>query len=145
MNAKELFCHHISLFILCADRILSDPRMAYCPVPVNNGLAYLGALPPAKLGGYLEWWREYPEKSHDDNGLPIWFICGSPLSGISKCMSVTPEGEPVKSHTGLSVNSIAKSFCICQEKYQVQPTDCEPYTLDRVIEILTTSGQQECG
>ncbi len=41
MNAKELFCHHVSLFMLCADRILSDPRMAYCPVPVNNGLAYL--------------------------------------------------------------------------------------------------------
>lgn len=98
---------------------------------------------PAKLGGYLEWWREYPEKSHDDNGLQIWFICGSPLSGISRCMSVNPEGEPVKSHTGLSVNSIAKSFYISQEKYQVQPTDCEPYTLDRVIEILTTSGQQE--
>lgn len=136
METKDLFYRNIQLFIDNAGRILADPRMAYCPVPVDNGLAQTGSLPPATLGGYVDWWVNSPETSRDRHGRPVWFISGSVLSGRHACLCVDSSGQSVKADLPISVNTIARAFNQSQHKYHPAPTDCTPCTLQAVISLL---------
>lgn len=139
MEQYSTFFNNIGLFLNNSDRILADARMAFCPVPVKNGLAYTGSLSPATLGGYLDWWINCPDVSHDRQGRPIWFISGSPLSGCQACQCVDTTGQTVKAETPLRVNIIARTFTQSQRKYQILPSQCIPYTLHDVIEMLSAS------
>lgn len=141
METKELFYRNIQLFIDNAGRILADPRMACCPVPVENGLAQTGSLPSATLGGYVDWWINSPETSRDSHGRPVWFISGSVLSGRHACLCVDSSGQSVKADLRISVNAIARSFNQSQHKYNTAPSGCSPYTIQETIDLLTVDNR----
>ncbi len=139
MEQYSLFYSNIGLLINNASRILADDRMAFCPVPVKNGLAYTGDFPTVTLGGYIDWWENSPETSRDRHGRPIWLISGSPLSGCQACQCVNFDGKPVKADTSKRINAIARTFTQSQRKYQTLPPQCNTYSLHDVIEMLSAS------
>ena len=71
--------------------------MFFAPVNIQNGLAYTGisGFRNPTLGIYIEWWLNFVDESHD-NGNPVWFISGSPLSGCNACSCADPSGQHIR-------------------------------------------------
>ncbi len=141
-EGEKLFRTNAFLFWEKKDLIYSDCRMFLARVPVQNGLAYSGTsgFQWPTLGVYLEWW-ERCEQAHftDSDGMErlIWFISGSPLSGSNACASVDKDGNS-KTTPVSPFRSVWKSFVIVNTRYDEIKPLYEAYTLEEVIDLLTT-------
>lgn len=88
-DEKQLFAESAWLLFNNRERILADPRMAYAPIDMQNGLMYFGskAFEGATIGVYVEWWQTCEQTIVKDacgqQGLIVRFG-GSPLSGDRK-------------------------------------------------------------
>lgn len=138
--AERQYDHHLftenAWFLLAnAEKIFSDSRMFLAPVKIVNGLAYTGTsgFRCPTVGVYLEWWLNYKEPSVDGNGNLVWYISGSPLSGMNCCSSVTPDGEQVKIVQHTSFSAIWGSFMEVNNRYTEAKQRCEAYSLEEVL------------
>lgn len=136
----ELLCCNLHRLIAESDKILTDSRMFLAPVPIQNGLAYIGTygFKNPTLGVYIEWWKhykcawvvdEYGEKQ------PLVYIAGSPLSGANKCAYVEADGDSY----GVSVMKFApvwQSFVKVNTHYTEAKQCYESYTIEEVIKKL---------
>lgn len=91
----RLFVENAWFLLKNADEILSDSRMFFAQLDINNHLAYTGTngFQHPTIGIYVEWWLHYKDVSVTPEGNLIWFIAGSPLSGAHTCSSVKPDGK----------------------------------------------------
>lgn len=145
---RKVFTDHAWLFWDNIDRIFSDSRMFFAPVPVSHSLAYTGAsgFGAATLGTYLEWWLYGPSTLHfdDDGRRALTFqIAGSPLSGRNGCSCVHEDGTVTTVHHGEFSSVWGTLHQLCG-RYQPTASRCECYTLQQVIDNLTQSPSDEC-
>lgn len=109
-NEKEReFAASIPMFNRLYAQHKIKPEYLYATVPVENGFGICGALRPIPVIAYLEWYRN-GDNGKDDEGHLIWKICGSPMSGVQRCLSVDENGQIFQTHTRRTINDIAKSF-----------------------------------
>ena len=130
----RLFTENIRIFLEHADEILSDSRMFFAPVNIQNGLAYTGTsgFHNPTLGIYLEWWLNFADESHD-NGNPIWYISGSPLSGSNACSCVNSEGKQVAMSKTKQFWDVWTTFKDVNTRYTEAKQLYEAHSLEDVI------------
>lgn len=136
----NLFLKYAHRLIAQGDRIMEDSRMFLAPLPIRNGLAYIGTsgFKSPTLGVYIEWWRNNKcAWTEDKSGIlrPIYYIAGSPLSGRNKCAYIGADG---KGHTTTVRNfsSVWSSFVHLNTHYTEAKQLYEAYTLDEVFTQL---------
>ena len=142
----ETFYKNAFLFWNCRDLIYSDSRMFLAPVPVRNGLAYIGenGFRHPTLGVYLEWW-ERCEQSHilTEKGVfhktkeerLVWFISGSPLSGCNACASADKSGKTKTTPVDM-FSTVWRSFAEINNRYNEIKHLYDAYSLEQVVEML---------
>ena len=130
----HLFTENIWLFLEHAEEILSDSRMFFAPVNIQNGLAYSGTsgFRNPTLGIYIEWWLNFAKESHD-NGNPIWFISGSPLSGCNACSCADPSGKHIRMSREKSFWNVWTTFKDVNTRYTEAKQLYDAYSLEDVI------------
>lgn len=130
----HLFTENIRLFLAHAEEILSDSRMFFAPVNIQNGLAYTGksGFRNPTLGIYVEWWLNFANESHD-HGNPIWFISGSPLSGCNNCSCVDPSGKHIYMSKTKPFLDVWTTFKEVNTRYTKVKQLYEAYSLEEVI------------
>ena len=136
----KLFLENAHRLIAHGERIMADSRMFLAPLPIRNGLAYIGTsgMRNPTLGVYIEWWRNNEcAWAEDESGVnqPIYFIAGSPLSGCNSCAYVGADGD---GHT-TSVRHFAmvwRTFAKLNTHYTEAKQIYEAYTLEDVLNIL---------
>lgn len=135
----KLFLQNAHRLIGESDRIMSDSRMFLAPLPIRNGLAYIGtSFNNLTLGIYIEWWRNNEcAWTTDKFGelQPIYHIAGSPLSGRNACAYIGPEGDSCSVQV-LNFSQVWHSFVQINTHYTEAKQLYEAYTLEEVIEIL---------
>lgn len=140
---KKFFTDHAFFFFRHASSILKDSRMFLAPVPVQSGLAYVGAsgFHAPTLGVYIEWWL-YGEgnATTDSEGREAltYAIAGSPLSGRNSCACVYPDGSTATiSHA--SFQPLWRDFVRINKRYNEAKARYEAYTLQEVWEQLSAA------
>lgn len=137
---KELFVNNAFYLWEHRERILSDSRMFLCPVAVKSGLAYTGRsgfLNPT-LGVYLEWWMTVegarPTDKEGRRSL-VYYIAGSPLSGMNHCGAVRDDGERVTVSFSPFIDHW-RPFTVINDRYNEAKARYEAYSLQQVLDIL---------
>ena len=134
----RVFTDHAFQFLACADAVMKDPRLACVDVPITNGMAYTGPLPPATIGAYVDLWTSSPHCVHiNDDGLSLlWFISGSPLSGANACEAVWEDGTCRRQSPFDTFIYAGMEYGKSASKYQriKQEIGVVPYTLDEAAE-----------
>lgn len=141
---QRLFTENAWFLLDHAEEIFSDSRMFLAPVWFNNGLAYFdnSRFRYPTVGVYLEWWLNNREKAIDANGNLVCSISGSPLSGMDRCFSVTPEGKQVRAKLRTSVGGAGKSFADVNTRYKEAKQIAEIYSLEQVLLKLRAADYQ---
>ena len=146
IHSRDCFLQNAFLFLDNAERILGDPRMAMARVSVSNGLAHMGAFPTANLGTYLDWWLNsgLEEILHDNEGRKAltWCVSGSPLSGMTSCSCVYPNGS-VDTVSHGSFGRIWKSFLDANQYNRSEGEAVEVFSIEEVAEILKNNAVSE--
>ena len=136
----KLFLANAHRIIAHGERIMADSRMFLAPLPIRNGLAYIGTsgMRNPTLGVYIEWWRNNEcAWAEDESGVkqPIYFIAGSPLSGCNSCAYIGADGNGHTTsarHFAMVWRTFAKHNTHYTEVKQIY----EAYTLEEVLNIL---------
>lgn len=139
MEMAQPFLSHISLILEHQEAILSDSRLFLSKVPIQNALAFIGTsgFQNPTLGVYIEWWRHFYQESHDQEGNPVWFISGSPLSGNHACSSVSSDGMTTHCcKLQMCFGSTWRSFMEVNNRYADAKALCEAYTVEQAINHL---------
>lgn len=124
-----------------SERILSDPRMAFAPINMPNGLMYCGdkAFKGATIGVYLEWWQECEKAvvtDEDGHRHLIVYFGGSVLSGWNKCNMVDEDGN-VSEIRVQAFPTLWHSFARICHRYANGEKPADPFCLEEVICRLT--------
>ena len=140
----ELFLDNAFLFLEHKDRILSDKKMFFCPVPIQSGLAYCGTggFEHPTLGVYIEWWLACDSAlvyKDDDTQWLVYRISGSPLSGCNNCGIVNEEGITDRAAIPSFLPSFT-SFTKINNRYKAAKSQCEAYTLEEVVDVFRQEG-----
>lgn len=135
-GTDKLLVENVRFLVDNADKILSDSRMFLAPLPKAGGLAYCSSKDFDKpvLGTYLLWWKICKE-AHPKDDEWVYYISGSPLTGMNSCGIVNAEGKK-RDQSVSNFMSLWKSFIHINKKYQGLSDTCEHYTLPEVIEKL---------
>lgn len=144
----EYRCLRREAFFLLShkDDILADPRMAYAPVPILNGIAYAGYAPfeDPVLGVYLEWWavceQARPTDRDGTRGLVLHFS-GSPITGNNRCRVVAEDGSE-HDYTSAPFYPLWTSFRDINLRYR-ERTVGDAYCLAEVVGILESKTKGE--
>ncbi len=141
--AVKFFTDHAFFLLDHRKQILSDSRMFLAPVPVENGIAYMGTSGfkcPA-LGVYIEWWMTcIPAiigRYRKDTWL-VYHIAGSPLSGRNCCGIVNTNGECRSECLPSPFSAIWRSFVEINTRYDEAKERYEAYSLEEVVKLLET-------
>lgn len=141
-EATELFRQSVPLLWRHRERILSDSRMFLTPIAETNGLAYLGAFPPATLGAYIELWMLCDAAViTDERGIQhfVTRVAGSPLSGGNRCTLVSEEGE-VSTCRVRDFSSLWRPLRDLIRRYRKLQATAQHYTLAEVLTLLSEEG-----
>lgn len=134
----KVFTDHAFQFLACADTVLANLKLSCVDVPIENGMAYTGALPKPTIGAYVELWTTSPLAAQfNEDGLSLtWFISGSPLSGANACESVWQDGTCRWQSPYGKFLSLAGEYSKASVKYLrlKRETGVVPYTLDEAAE-----------
>lgn len=135
-DARTLLLENIKLIYDNRERILTDSRMFLAPMPCAGGLAYCGTRMFEKpvLGVFLQWWMTC-EEAHPSDDEWIYYISGSPLTGMNSCNKVDSNGKTVSKEIRGFAN-LRRSFTQINSMYQGISDACEHYPLREVIERL---------
>ena len=133
---ETIFRDNLNLLIANTDRILANPKMAWAMSGVSNGLAISGPFKEAPLGAYLKWYSVEPKLSHSIQGLPIWRLSGSGLSGAHRCKAVNANGVSVDAQLE-SFHPVFKNFLKTRDEFMASSEKPESaLSLAQVVEYL---------
>ena len=139
--AEKFFTDHAFFFLDHRKQILNDSRMFLAPVPVENGIAYMGTsgFKCPTLGVYIEWWMScIPAiigRYRKDTWL-VYYIAGSPLSGRNCCGIVNTNGECRSECLPGPFSAIWRSFVEVNKRYDEAKERYEAYPLEEVVKLL---------
>ena len=120
----------------------SDPRMAYAPIDMQNGLMYFGskAFEGATIGVYVEWWQTCEQTIVKDacgqQGLIVRFG-GSPLSGVNKCLATAPDGTVFETRVPHLTSNLWQPFARLCQRYAKGERPEQPFCIEEVVCRLT--------
>ena len=120
---------------------VTDSRMFLAPVPVQSGLAYIGTsgFRRPTLGVYVEWWMTcipaIISRLHNDTWL-VYYIAGSPLSGMNCCDIVNANGECRSENLPNPFRAIWGPFTNINTRYDEAKVRYEAYSLEEVVKLL---------
>ena len=143
-NDLQLFLDNAFLFLEHKDRILSDEKMFFCPVPVQNGLTYaeMNEFGNATLGVYIEWWLACDNAlicKDDDTQWIVYQIFGNSISSYYSCGIVNEEGITDRA-TVHSFLPFLQSFTKINNHYKAAKNQCQAYTMKEVVEVFRQEG-----
>ena len=139
--AVKFFTDHAFFFLDHRKQILNDSRMFLAPVPVENGIAYMGTngFKRPTLGVYIEWWMScIPAiigRYRKDTWL-VYYIAGSPLSSHNCCGIVNTNGECRSECLPNPFSAIWRSFVEVNTHYDEAKERYEAYSLEEVVKLL---------
>lgn len=141
-DEQRLFMQSAWLLYDNCERILSEPRMAYAPINMCNGVIWVGdgAFESATVGVYLEWWKECPlAVINDENGLQNLIVrfVGSALSGGNKCTMVAKDGTVSETFVR-DFRSLWLPFWKKCHRYADAEQPEQPFSLEEVVGILNS-------
>lgn len=138
---ERLFTDNAFFMYQHRERILGDSLMFLAPVTVQNGLFYTGVsgFRNPTLGVYAEWWNECKDalRTNEDGELSLlYYLSGSPLSGVNYCKAVCADGriEDVNLHGSFPL--YWQSFMRINRRYTEAKQIYKSYTLQEVINQL---------
>jgi len=140
-QAVKFFTDRAFFFLDHREKILNDSRMFLAPVPVQSGLAYFGTggFRRPTLGVYVEWWMTCVpaiiSRLHNDTWL-VYYISGSPLSGMNCCGIVNANGECRSENLPSPFSAIWRSFIEVNKRYDEAKQRYEAYSLEEVVKLL---------
>lgn len=138
---EKLFTDYAFFLYQHRDRILADSRMFLAPVAVQNGLFYTGisGFRIPTLGVYAEWWNECKDtlRTNEDGELSLlYYLSGSPLSGVNYCKAVYADGRIEDVNLYRSFPDYWQSFMRINRRYTEAKQIYKSYTLQEVINRL---------
>lgn len=140
-SQSRLFTDNAFLLLHNAPRILADSRMFLAPVEgIESGLAYTGTagFRNPTLGVYIEWWLSCPwARQEEDGSWLVFYLAGSPLTGVNSCELVDPNGRQRRADID-HFSDAWRSFVEINQRYDQAKATCQAYTLQQVLHILTT-------
>ena len=128
--------------------VLADPQAAGAVVKVPLPTPHLGSEPPIymTLGAYLDMWLTKPASTmmswSRKIGLIYW-VDGNPMTGRHSCSVIRWDG---KVEHGIQVPSflpVLKAFGSSVNKYSLEDSYIEPYSLEEVVEMLRELEEDE--
>lgn len=140
-QAVKFFTDRAFFFLEHREKILNDSRMFLAPVPVQSGLAYIGTsgFRRPTLGVYVEWWMTcipaIISRLHNDTWL-VYYIAGSPLSGMNCCGIVNANGECRSENLPNPFRAIWGPFTNINTRYDEAKVRYEAYSLEEVVKLL---------
>lgn len=142
---EDFFFKNAFLFYRNAHRILNDSRMFLAPVPIQNGLAYIGTsgLHNPTLGVYVEWWLNCEANiTKDKKGKDALtcHIAGSPLSGGNHCACVYSDCK-IRDISHYPFRDVWSTFMKINKRYTKAKQMYEAYSLQKVVELLLAAGE----
>ena len=133
LEAKRFFFSNINSWIIKTDEIMRDSRYFLASVGFQTSIC--PTITPC-LGAFLEWWKYRQEYSWTIDGLPIWAICGNPMTGTSGCAAVDINGKIHRAILQARLIDVIKSFNRIAKRYIEAQKKCESYSLDYVLSRL---------
>lgn len=136
-----MFKDNVFLLLGHKEEILSDSRMFYAPVSVNNSLAYIGAngFKNQVLGVYIEWWltceASVTVDSDGNKGL-LYQFSGSPISGSNQCHYIFSNGRELRTRSD-DFSKAWRCFRELNMKYEKFKRTADSFSLKEVVDILT--------
>ena len=146
--AVKFFTDHAFFFLDHRKQILNDSRMFLAPVPVENGIAYMGTsgFKRPTLGVYIEGWMScipaIIDRYRKDTWL-VYYIAGSPLSGHNCCGIVNTNGECRSECLPNPFSAIWRSFVEVNTHYDEAKERYEAYSLEEVVKLLEANDKGE--
>lgn len=133
LEAKRFFYTNINSWIINADEIMRDSRYFLASVGFQTSIC--PTITPC-LGSFIEWWYYRQQYSWTTDGLPIWAICGNPMTGTSRCTAVAINGKVQRAILQARLIDVVKSFNRIAKRYIEAQKECEAYPLDYVLSRL---------
>lgn len=133
LEAKRFFYSNINSWIINADEIMRDSRYFLASVNFKTSIC---PTQMTCLGAFIEWWKYRQQYSWTVGGLPIWAICGNPMTGTNGCAAVDINGKIQRAILQARLIDIVKSFNRIAIRYTEAQKECEAYTLDCVLTRL---------
>lgn len=133
LKAKRFFYTNINSWIINADEIMRDSRYFLASVGFQTSIC--PTITPC-LGAFLEWWKYRQQYSWTADGLPIWAVCGNPMTGSNGCSSVDLNCTAKRAILQSRVSDVVKSFNRIAKRYQAAQKECESYPLEYVLSRL---------
>lgn len=146
-DSKNTLTDELQLFMQSAwllydncERILSEPRMAYAPINMHNGVLWVGSkvFKTATVGVYLDWWQECSlAVINDENGpqnLMVRFV-GSALTWVNKCTMIAKDGTISETSVKGFKNIWLPFIKICR-RYADSEQPEQPFSLAEVVAKL---------
>ena len=133
LEAKRFFYTNINSWIINADEIMRDSRYFLASVGFKTSLC---PTQMTCLGAFLEWWKYRQQYSWTVDRLPIWAICGNPMTGTSGCAAVDINGKIHRAILQARLIDVIKSFNRIAKRYIEAQKKCESYSLDYVLSRL---------
>jgi hypothetical protein len=130
------FLSNLSLLMENRERIVNDSRMFLTPTHVPNSVYGCPSFKNVTVGMYLEWWQDYAEYSHDNDGNLIYLIAGSSILGVSNCRSIDADGNTQPSYIR-DFYAVFRSLLKVTGKYRDVVNRSQAYTLDELVAILS--------
>lgn len=133
LATKRYFYTNINSWIVNADEIMRDSRYFLASVGFQTSIC--PTFTPC-LGAFVEWWKYREQYSWTVDGMPIWAICGNPMTGSSGCASVDNIGNGQRAILQARLIDVVKSFNRIAKHYVEAQKECESYPLDYVLSRL---------
>lgn len=133
LEAKRFFYTNINSWIINADEIMRDSRYFLASVGFQTSIC--PTITPC-LGSFIEWWYYRQQYSWTTDGMPIWAICGNPMTGTSGCTAVAINGKVQRAILQARLIDVVKSFNRIAKRYIEAQKECEAYPLDYVLSRL---------
>lgn len=133
LEVKRFFYTNINSWIINADEIMRDSRYFLASVGFQTSLC--PTITPC-LGAFVEWWKYREQYSWTIDGMPIWAVCGNPMTGTSGCASVDNNGNAQRAILQARLIDVVKSFNRIAHRYIEAQKKCESYSLNYVLTRL---------
>lgn len=133
LEAKRFFYSNINSWIINADEIMRDSRYFLASVNFKTSIC---PTQMTCLGAFVEWWKYRQQYSWTVDGLPIWAICGNPMTGTSGCAAVDIDGKIQRAILQARLIDVVKTFNRIAIRYTKAQEECEAYSLDYVLSRL---------
>lgn len=133
LEVKRFFYTNINSWIINSDEIMRDSRYFLASVGFQTSIC--PTITPC-LGAFIEWWKYRQQYSWTVDRLPIWAVCGNPMTGSNGCAAIDLNCNTKRAILQCRVIDVVKSFNRIAQRYTAAQKECESYSLEYVLSRL---------